>query len=234
MQPAVLIFDLDDTLYLERDFALSGFKAADEWLRRENGTNGLFDVCRHLFDTGDRTRIFDQALAALGIAADPPLVDLLIDIYRTHQPTITLAPDAERFLSRNAGAVWTGLITDGPVGTQQAKVRALGLEDRLGCIIYTDALGPDRKKPHPHAYELQETWAQPSGLRMVYIADNPLKDFVTPRARGWLTVKLARPERVHRVEAPDAAHQAHVEITTLDQLDDCLSRLQHSDPLAAT
>ena len=35
--PAVLIFDLDDTLYLERDFAVSGFKVADEWLRRENG-----------------------------------------------------------------------------------------------------------------------------------------------------------------------------------------------------
>ena len=110
---------------------------------------------------------------------------------------------------------WTGLITDGPLGTQQAKVRALGLEDRLGCIIYTDALGPGRKKPHPQAYELQETWAQPSGLQMVYIADNPLKDFVTPRGRGWLTVKLARPERVHRVEAPDAAHQAHAEITTV-------------------
>ena len=167
MQPLVLIFDLDDTLYLERDFALSGFKAADEWLRHENGTSGLFDTCWDLFNSGDRSRIFDQALAILGIDAEPPMVDLLVDIYRTHQPTINLAPDADRFLARYSGMAWTGLITDGPVATQQAKVRALGLEERLGCIIYTDALGPGRKKPHPQSYQLLEMWAEPSGLPMV-------------------------------------------------------------------
>ena len=33
----VLVFDLDDTLYPERDFALSGFKAAERWASAELG-----------------------------------------------------------------------------------------------------------------------------------------------------------------------------------------------------
>ena len=35
-----LVFDLDDTLYLEREYALSGFRAVGDWLRQ---TRGLID-----------------------------------------------------------------------------------------------------------------------------------------------------------------------------------------------
>ena len=30
-----VVFDLDDTLFAERDYVLSGFRAVDEWIRRE-------------------------------------------------------------------------------------------------------------------------------------------------------------------------------------------------------
>ena len=70
--------------------------------------------------------------------------------------------------------------TDGPTATQQAKVRALGLDTLLGFIVCTGSLGPGRGKPHPLAFERVETWAAPHGLPLVYVADNPLKDFVAP------------------------------------------------------
>ncbi|MDB5525364.1 MAG: putative hydrolase of the superfamily, partial [Rhizobium sp.] len=38
---AVLVFDLDDTLYLERDFARSGFRATGDWLKNTMGIDSL-------------------------------------------------------------------------------------------------------------------------------------------------------------------------------------------------
>jgi len=222
MSKAVLIFDLDDTLYLERDFARSGFVAAGAWLEQEVGACGLAELCQKMFEDGQRSRIFDDALETLGLAAEPGLAGLLIELYRTHEPTIALAPDAQRYLASRNGS--GGLITDGLHRTQCAKVRALGLDDKLEFIVYTDALGPGFGKPHSRAFELVEEWATPD-LPLVYIADNPKKDFVTPRARGWGTVQVDRPGRANHFAAPDAAHEAHARISSLDDLDACLDRL---------
>ena len=41
MSAPVVIFDLDDTLYAERDYALSGFRAAGRWARDALGVVGL-------------------------------------------------------------------------------------------------------------------------------------------------------------------------------------------------
>ncbi|WP_018185294.1 HAD family hydrolase [Kaistia granuli] len=228
--PVLIVFDLDDTLYLERDFARSGFAAAGAWLQERAGIAGLGEVCRAFFDAGLRGRIFDEALACLGVPPDPALLEQLISVYRSHEPDIALAADAARYLDGRDGLVPSALITDGPATTQQAKVRALGLDKRLDCIVCTGALGPGRGKPHPEAFERVEAWAARYGLPLAYVADNPLKDFVTPRARGWWTVQIERPERVHHVVAPNAAHAAHARIASLDELDACLARLLPIDP----
>jgi putative hydrolase of the HAD superfamily len=230
----VLIFDMDDTLYLERDFVRSGFKAAGAWLERETGVPDLAPVCQSLFEEGQRTRIFDAALAKLGLPPEQGLVDVLVKIYRTHEPDIALAADADAYLRSRPTEFAGGLITDGPHCTQRAKARALGLEQRLEFIVYTDALGAEYGKPHARAFELVEAWAPPAEHPLVYVADNPAKDFVTPRARGWWTVQIVRPERVHRTTAPSAAHQPHARITSLTELDDCLSRLAAAVPSMAT
>jgi putative hydrolase of the HAD superfamily len=234
--PGPLVFDLDDTLYLERDFVRSGFAAVERWFADQQGPPGLAQACRHLFQQGHRGRIFDEALAGLGVAADPSLIAQLVEIYRSHPPDIALAPDAEGYLAGRGDGARNALVTDGPLATQRAKVQALGIEGRFGFIVYTDALGPGRGKPHPAAFERIETWASglitpretSGGLPLVYIADNPRKDFVTPRDRGWLTVQIVRPDRVHRVDAPDENHAAHARIESLDQLDACLLGLSET------
>jgi putative hydrolase of the HAD superfamily len=226
MLPTTVVFDLDDTLYLERDFARSGFIAAGDWLHREVGVRGLGETCQRMFASGRRSRIFDAALSFLGVGADPALVELLVEIYRTHEPAIALTPDTARYLASRPKDVLAGLVTDGPSATQQAKVRALGLENALDFIVYTDALGPGYGKPHPRAFELVEAWAGPHGLPLIYVADNPMKDFVTPRARGWWSVQVERPERANHFVAPDAAHEADARIVSLDELDACLDNLR--------
>ncbi len=227
--PAVIVFDLDDTLYLERDFVRSGFRAAGVWFEDTTGLSGLEERCLALFESGTRMRIFNIALEELEIRDTDAIVPQLVEIYRGHRPEIALTEDADRYLERWPDSERYALITDGFAETQAAKVRALGLYQRIGHVICTSDLGPGFGKPHPRAFEAVEAWCGRSGDSLVYVADNPTKDFVTPRARDWQTVQVLRPERVHHLDAPDAAHEAHAAITSLDVLDDCIARLQGSD-----
>ncbi|QFU10332.1 hypothetical protein PARPLA_03320 [Rhodobacteraceae bacterium THAF1] len=215
-----VVFDLDDTLYLERDFAFSAYSIADQWVLARIGLSGLERACRSAFEKGDRTRIFDRALALLGCPPDPTLVTELTEIYRHHTPRISLQPDAQRALRRYAGRA--ALISDGLAATQSAKVEALGLRDYLAPIVLTGALGPNAGKPAPDAY-LQVERATGLGKNdLVYVADNPVKDFITPRRLGWQTVMIARPGRVHTAPPPTPLHAAEHRITTLDDLETVL------------
>ena len=221
MAPPIVVYDLDDTLYLERDFAYSGYRAVEA----ELGIPGFSDTCRALLDEGRRTGIFDEALARHGVPVAEDTIARLVTVYRTHAPDIAFCPDAARHLARRPAGEPGALITDGPLAMQEGKVRALGLDRMLGCVICTAALGPGLGKPHPRPYEVVEDWAAGTGRRLLYIADNPLKDFVTPRARGWLTVRIARPERVHHVDAPTPAHEAHATIESFDDFEAVVERL---------
>ena len=225
MTESLVIFDLDDTLYLERDYALSGYKAVGAWIRENYGVTDFALTCQELLDSGRRDRIFDEALIAHSLDPSPELITQLVASYRSHTPDIDLAPDTALYFARcRPGAVF-GMITDGHLQTQKAKVRALGLERALSKIIFTASFGEGFSKPHPRAFVAIEDWAAQFGRPLVYVADNPRKDFVTARARGWRTIRIARPERIHHVTAPDAAHEAHDVITSLDTLDACLGLL---------
>ena len=220
-----IVFDLDDTLYLERDYVRSGFRAVGSWIASSRGLCGFDKECQRLFDEGERNRIFNQALLFFGVPGDLDLVAKLVEIYRNHQPDITLSEDSERYLAREHKQTQLGMITDGIEATQRAKIRALNLEGRLSKIITTGTWPGDFSKPHPRSYRAIEQWCGHPTDRIAYIADNPTKDFVTPKSRGWWTIMINRPGRVHVEPAPDEAHEAHRLIGTLDDLDACLSAL---------
>ncbi len=215
----MIVFDLDDTLYLEREFAFSGYRFLDGWVKERESLEGFGNACRVLFEEGERRQIFNRALERLGHCGDSHLIADLVAAYRGHPPQISLAPDAARFLERHRGPF--GLITDGPAETQNAKIVALGLDRWIENIRKTGDWPQGYGKPHPRAYEEMEGLAADGGP-MVYVADNPAKDFVTPKARGWITVQIRRAGAVHPPHAKDDAHAAHVEITSLDELDGAL------------
>ncbi len=215
----MLVFDLDDTLYLERDFAFSGFAHLERWVAEHYGVSGFGPACQNIFTTGDRRKIFNTACALLGLPDSPDFIDRLVQEYRLHVPKIQLSPDAERFLS--AASHPMGLITDGPERMQRNKIAALKLEQRIAHIRPTGAWPEGFGKPHPRAFEEMESLA-PGGSKMVYVADNPAKDFVTPNAMGWQTVQVLRAGAVHDPNPPDQAHAAQVRIIDFDQLPDVI------------
>ena len=77
-----VVFDVDDTLYLERDYVLSGFSAVDSWVATELGVTGLAEHAWSLFEAGRRGDIFDAVFAHLRI--DPVHVPRMVEVYRAH------------------------------------------------------------------------------------------------------------------------------------------------------
>jgi putative hydrolase of the HAD superfamily len=188
----LIVFDMDDTLYLERDYVRSGFKAVDAWLKKSQGVAGFFECAWRIFEQGTRGIIFDEALKQLGLRSDAALIQNLIEVYRTHTPQIDLAADAQICLRHLRGWKRTALISDGALQSQRAKAQALALGHWIEYLLLTDELGSEYKKPHKKSFETVQKHFNVAADRCLYVADNPSKDFIAPRALAWHTVRVSR------------------------------------------
>jgi putative hydrolase of the HAD superfamily len=216
---AVIVCDLDDTLYLERDFVASGFRSLDAHVAQRFGFDGFSAAAWPLFVQGSRNDIFDQILIARGCRYGQEDIAEMVDRYRGHEPTIALASDAARLLERVPDDVALALITDGPVPAQSGKIAALGLTPRFPTLFITDSWGIDYRKPHPHAFRsVMERYGGLSPSQFIYIGDNPKKDFVAPKHLGWWTIRIRRELGLH-FDAPET-EESRVDrtILSLDEL----------------
>jgi len=219
--PHCVAFDLDDTLFLERDYVRSGFEAVGRWARVNVGIGDFAERAREAFERGERGAIFDRVLEARGIAPERALILRMLAVYRTHLPRISLCADAAACIVRLRGHAALAIVTDGPLDSQRAKVRALGVEAWARPVVYTAALGADAGKPSPKAFELVETLTGVRANLCVYVADNPAKDFAGPKNRGWRTVRVRRPEGLHAA-VPDG-DDVDAELEGLDGLERVLA-----------
>lgn len=219
-----VLFDLDDTLYPEQAFILSGFRAAARHGASVLGLDAaaLEEACVRLFTAGRRGDIFDAALRSLGRPASPETVATLVEAYRTHVPRLCLPEETAMVLRALRPRYRLGVVTDGYAAVQRRKVAALGLERFLDVIIYTDDWGRAAWKPAPAGFvaALQRLGIAP--VQALYVGDNPAKDFIGARALGLNTIRLRVPGREHASVRLDAAHEADVEITSLASLLDLL------------
>lgn len=196
MPDRVYVFDLDDTLYLERDYVRSGFAHIGHVARERYGVDGVGDHAWSLFELGVRGDTFDRLIARFSLPGEA--VRVLIDEYRDHEPEILLQPDAQSFLHHLPDdAIGTGVITDGHAAGQWRKLRALELEGVLENIVVTGDHGRDWTKPSENAFRLIQSRFDRPGVEFVYFGDNPAKDFDAPRNLGWRTVRVRRPLGLH-------------------------------------
>jgi putative hydrolase of the HAD superfamily len=215
----IVVFDLDDTLFPERDFVKSGFIAVNELLNTKYTIKGFFEVAWHLFTKGQRGQIFNLALETLGIKYDQSMIQEFVEIYRNHKPHIYLYKDAELAINRLQGYKHLGIITDGYLATQQNKIQSLNIQQKINTIIYTDLYGRNNWKPSPLAYLKIMEMSGCNRNECVYIGDNPNKDFVTAKKLGWLTVKIIRDHGEYsHVITPDS-HEADLNIHSLLELE---------------
>jgi putative hydrolase of the HAD superfamily len=222
---ALIAFDIDDTLYLERDYVASGFAAVGDYVSSRLGVTDFGDRAWQLFVSGARHTIFNAVLDQLGIEPSPPLLAALIETYRNHSPSIQLLRDSREALDATARYAQLAVVTDGPSRSQWAKVRALDLGHWTRHLVVTADLGPEFVKPSPRAFSsLQATFGEPSSS-CLYVADNPLKDFSGPKQLGWTTLRVRRPGSLH--EGQDSATDVDREVANLDEVSKNLLRARH-------
>ncbi len=226
-----LVFDLDDTLYAEADYVRSGFAAVDAWLRERGVAEGFLARANTHFAAGVRGRIFDAALADLGLAPSPEMIGAMVGVYRRHRPEIRLDAAVAALLDSLRGHFALGLITDGPAVMQRGKIDALGLARWFDCIVVTDELGREFWKPHPEGFR-RVMASLPGGY--VYIGDNPAKDFVAPRALGWRTVRMRRRGGEHDAATAAPGAGPDWEIAALPELPAVIPLLNSPASASAT
>ncbi|MBX3739270.1 MAG: HAD family hydrolase [Candidatus Didemnitutus sp.] len=212
-----LVFDLDDTLYPEREYVFSGFRTVDEWLVAERGVKGFIAQAEALFAAGGRGQIFDEALAALGVREDG-LVGRLVAVYRGHRPAIDLPAESAAILAAARGRYRLALLSDGILEVQKRKASALGVSRWIDVQVFSDQWGREAWKPseRPFREVMRQLPGSPAGY--VYIADNPRKDFIAPRALGWRTVRFRRAGGEHAAYVGSAAEAAEAEVASMADL----------------
>jgi putative hydrolase of the HAD superfamily len=216
-----VVFDIDDTLYLEREYVRSGFEVVGDWFAKTFRIEGFSALAWAAFEKGLRGSTFNLVAERLGIAPTPALIHEMVRIYRQHKPDISLCADAQECVTGLKGVFRLAAITDGPIESQQAKVHSLGLSRWLDPIIYTAELGTGYGKPHPRAFEIVEEFTGCQGEACVYIADNPSKDFGGPDRLKWRSVRIRRPGSLHfDLQSPEDA----LEIASMDEVLTYLAR----------
>ncbi len=180
----VFVFDLDDTLYSEREYERSGISFVYSYLQ-ENGVDligglGLEELLSH------RNSWIDLLVRSTEVHGLLSTKDLLA-LYRSHLPDISLYADAKYLLdSLKEMRVKTAVITDGRSVTQRQKIKALNLENYFEDFYISEEIGFE--KPHPFSYNSIALKNQ--GANFIYFADNPKKDFLIPNKLGWSTICL--------------------------------------------
>jgi len=186
-----LVFDLDDTLYNEADFVRGAFKAVAQYLSKKHSIvcEEVYRAMLRLLADNGRGRIFNDICGLYNLDED---TNNLVEIYRNAAPNISLYEDAEHFLKYCQGKCKLGLITDGIHYVQRNKIRLLGLEKYFDFIIVTDEHGENFCKPGIKPYVKMAEELGTAFDEMIYIGDNPRKDFYGARKLGIHTVRIIR------------------------------------------
>lgn len=196
-----VIFDLDDTLYDELDYCMSGFRAAAGFLcqvSQKADHQRIFRSFRKQFAAGNRTGTFNAALDELGVSYDKNLIEQMVRIYRNHIPQITLPEESRETLEILAKRYSLAMLTDGFLPAQKLKVDALGIEKYFKCIVYTEQMGREFWKPSPAGFEKLLRMLKAEPAQSVYIADNEKKDFIAPNNLGMTSIRIIRPLAIHK------------------------------------
>ena len=219
-----IIFDLDDTLFPEYEFTLSGFQVVSDWVKTKYSIFGFFEFAWQLFKEGKRNSIFNLTLEKLRVEYETCMIQELVQVYRQHKPIISLHEDAKWAINHfKKKSNPLGIITDGYLTTQRNKVKALGIESSFAAIIYSDLYGRENWKPSPLPYQKIMQLLRCEGKECIYVGDNPGKDFVTAKKLDWMTVQICREGGEYFKVTIDASYEADIKISSLTELEAIVS-----------
>lgn len=195
-----VIFDLDDTLYSEKNYVKSGYKRIEEYLGRLDAADKLWE-----YFLNGRPAI-DEYLTEIGECEKKAECLML---YREQLPQIELYDGViDLIMKLKARNIKVGIITDGRPEGQKNKLKVLGLDKIIDDIIITDELGGVQfRKPCDIAFRIMQIrWRLPYE-DIVYVGDNPKKDFQACKQLGMGCIYFKNMDGLYSEEINDNCHQ---------------------------
>jgi putative hydrolase of the HAD superfamily len=182
---SIFVFDLDDTLYSERDFEKSGIEFVYNFFKIKQVDLGTI--------LNNRKNWVEKIING---SNNKITFHMVLDLYRNHLPAIQLYKDSKIFLEKlNSLGYEMSLITDGRSITQRNKLKALGIESYFKNIVISDEVNSEK----PSEYNFKRVINNKHVQNYIYIADNPNKDFITPNKLGWTSICLMdRGQNIHK------------------------------------
>jgi putative hydrolase of the HAD superfamily len=220
-----LVFDLDDTLYAERSYALSGFAAVADHVAVRYGVerDGALQTLVRALRNRERGRAF-QLLCEKWLG-NADRVSELTAVYRRHTPHLRL-PAASAETVRIARRSWkVGILTNGLPSLQRTKVKALGLESMVDAVVYAQETCAG--KPELPAFRAICHALDVEPARSVMVGDDPWCDIDGGRRAGLRVIRVRRGWHRH-VPAGDTG-PADVTVARVQQAPGEADRLIHAE-----
>ena len=180
-----VVFDLDDTLYSEKSYVSSGYRQISRLFPGQE--QQVYGQLWAAF--AERKNAVDMMLQAQGLYSDE-MKEKCLRVYRYQKPEIRLYDGVPELLAGlRAQGIKLGLLTDGRVEGQWAKIEALGLKDLFDELIVTDEQAGHGdvmkfRKPNHICFEIMQRRLGVPFEKMAYVGDNLKKDFQAPQALG--------------------------------------------------
>lgn len=220
----IVAFDLDDTLYPEESFVRSGFRVVAQTLAARWGISAedAFEVMWTSLERRGRGTQFNDLVEHFGLRGHQSVQELLA-IYRHHRPSISLPPES--------GAALKALrprplyvVTDGHKVVQQNKIDALGLGPLIDHAYLTHRYGIGKRKPSVHVFELLMRRERCRAQDIVYVGDDPSKDFRGIRPLGVHTIRVGTGR--HSGVVVPAADDAERRVASVAQVPPVIEELE--------
>ncbi len=165
---------------------------------------------------GDKHQVFRRLESEFGMA--PGTWQRLLDDYEAHFPHVCVPfPKAHQTLStlRNSGFK-LGLVTNGPITSQQPKIDGLGIAGYFGTVLISGVEGVS--KPDPEIFRRAVSRLGVRAEETVMVGDNPVADIGGAKSFGMKAIWK-------RDEYWDAPEVVDGVVRDLDELPGLIGRL---------
>ena len=226
----VVVFDLDDTLISEKGYIKSGYCHIAGIIkdRFAMDKNQVFDDLMSLFKVSP-LNVFNRLYDKYQIEYSKEVILDLVKEYRGHFPDIQFYDDVLPCLSElKRSGVKVGIITDGYSIAQRQKLKAIQADEYFDEVIVTDELGREYWKPHPKAFELMKEKFEVNFDDMIYVGDNPEKDFYISSIYPIKTVRIFRVNGVYSITKALKNINPTFEIYKLDCLNEIIKSIDNN------
>lgn len=179
-----VIFDLDDTLYSEKEYHRSSYRAVAEYLSQ---IPQCFNKLCTAFEKGQNP--LETVLKENGMYSKEQF-EKCRKVMEEHVPELQLYEGVrELFFELHKQKKSIGILTDGNPYVQRAKIKSLGLDYLADEILYTDELAgngdaKEFRRPNDLAFLIMKKRFHVPCRNMAFVGDDRGLDFIAPEKLG--------------------------------------------------